>query len=73
MVSLMDAPEPSSWAAMVCIPSRQDTGVGDTARPCRVFLRGRSRLPVQRAKPSTVWSRESFRLKSGMIWKLLVA
>ena len=30
-------------------------------------------LPVHNARPSTVWSRESLRLKSGMICKLLVA
>ena len=30
-------------------------------------------LPVHNARPSTVWSRESLRLKSGIICKLLVA
>lgn len=30
-------------------------------------------VPVQRARPRTVWSMESLRLKSGMIWRLLVA
>lgn len=117
MVSLMQAPEPSSWAAIVCMPGTQTgpdcptcpTSHGHTrplhfSKPAashgavRAYPKptdepspstppslpppsdvglsgdaGGTTLPVHNARPSTVWSRESLRLKSGIICKLLVA
>lgn len=136
MVSLMEAPEPSSWAAIVCMPGKETspdvihaqrfplpqhltttdipsqllkassfpldlTGLTQTERlfhnqmisSLSSFFLAPSlppspasdscqsadmsgpgtALPVHNARPSTVWSRESLRLKSGMICKLLVA
>lgn len=127
MVSLMQAPEPSSCAAIVCMPARDKprlmtaqllplsqplttanmpsrlrkassfphyyrlnpnrkaslhNPLAPTLPPpslahppsgARLHAAAVTALPVHNARPSTVWSRESLRLKSGIICKLLVA